>query len=64
MYGANKKIKPNQLRHFTPRNVVSCLDQQHDATTELNRSSWQHFAFIGDSRIRQQFYNLIKVCLM
>jgi hypothetical protein len=49
------EINKCQLHHFTARDVVSCLEYLHDG------GSWLHFAFIGDSRIRQQFFNFIKV---
>ena len=50
----NKKCA---LRHFTSRDVVSCLDNLHADSSR----PWIHIAFIGDSRIRQQFHNLLKV---
>ena len=52
----NKKCK---LRHFTSREIVSCLDNLHPNSTR----PWIHIAYIGDSRIRQQFHNLLKVRL-
>ena len=51
-------INKCQLHHFTARDVVSCLEYLYD---ENSGGSWLHFAFIGDSRIRQQFFNFIKV---
>ena len=53
------KGKKCSLRHFNVRDVTSCIDDLH---TNSNLP-WQHFAFIGDSRIRQQFFNLLKVFL-
>ena len=60
----NKNYKSNfqnwntkKLRHLSTRDVVSCIDNLH---VELDQP-WLHFAFIGDSRIRQQFFNLLKV---
>ena len=50
----NKKCR---LRQFSSRDVVSCLE---NLLTNSSRP-WIHFAFIGDSRIRQQFYNFLKV---
>ena len=50
----NKKCR---LRQFSSRDVVSCIDNLHVRSS----GPWLHFAFIGDSRIRQQFYNLLKV---
>ena len=47
----------SQFRQFTAREVTCCLDYLH----ENSGRPWQHFVFIGDSRIRQQFYNLLKV---
>ena len=47
------------LRHFTSREIVSCLDNLHPNSTR----PWIHIAHIGDSRIRQQFHNLLKVRL-
>ena len=46
------------LRHFTARDVTSCIEYLHENSPS---QSWLHFAFIGDSRIRQHFYNLLKV---
>ena len=50
----NKKC---QLRRLTSRDVVSCVDNLHANSSR----PWIHFAFIGDLRIRQQFYNFLKV---
>ena len=50
----NKKCR---LRQFSSRDVVSCIDNLHVRSS----GPWLHFALIGDSRIRQQFYNLLKV---
>ena len=46
------------LRYFKARDVASCLD---NLLQRISSRSWLHFAFIGDSRIRQQFYNFLKV---
>ena len=50
----NKKC---QLRRLTSRDVVSCVDNLHANSSR----PWIHFTFIGDSRIRQQFYDFLKV---
>ena len=47
-----------QLLHYNFENVVGCID----ALNERHKSAKNlHFAFIGDSRIRQQFFNFLKV---
>ena len=61
-----------QLLHYTFERAVGCFD----ALYERHYSDWNsphilnhingpdrklHFAFIGDSRIRQQFFNFLKV---
>ena len=48
----------SHLRHFAARDVARCLD---DLLNRISNRSWLHFAFIGDSRIRKQFYNFLKV---
>jgi hypothetical protein len=51
--------------HFTPKDIVSCFDDRLRNNNNSNRvvddEKWLHFAFIGDSRIRQHFYNFLKV---
>ena len=52
-------IKPRdekncRLNWYTIKDAVNCL-------TESKTAKKLHFAFIGDSRIRQQFLNFLKV---
>lgn len=60
-----------KLLDYTAEHVTSCLDILQSkislntnnnvaATTEKNKTTL-HFVFIGDSRIRQQFLNFLKV---
>ena len=46
-----------ELRLLKTEDVVACFDYLH----MISSRPWLHFAFIGDSRIRQQFYNFLKV---
>ena len=59
-----------RLLHYTADKIVSCLDNTlhfQGNTSSANHSSDSpddsklHFVFMGDSRIRQQFYNFIRV---
>ena len=54
-----------QLLDYTSKQAVSCFDALYSSLNLnpiINSSSKNlHFAFIGDSRIRQQFLNLLKV---
>ena len=59
----DKKFESNETRLFTVlqnRQVISCLKKLHIDSSR----TWLHFAFIGDSRIRQQCFNLLKVTYM
>ena len=52
-------IRPRNEKHcrlnwYTIKDAVNCL-------TEIKTAKKLHFAFIGDSRIRQQFLNFLKV---
>ena len=50
----NRKCR---LRPFTTRDVTSCIDEIQAKSDR----KWLHFAFIGDSRMRQQYLNMVKV---
>lgn len=53
-----------QLLDYTSKQAVSCFDALYSSLNlnPINSSKKNlHFAFIGDSRIRQQFFNLLKV---
>lgn len=42
--------------------MVACLDALNDLTTKTQNGRGElHFAFIGDSRTRQQFFNFVRV---
>ena len=56
---ANNRDESCALHTFKTRDVVACLEYLHRHSSR----PWLHFAFIGDSRVRQQFYNLLKVGL-
>jgi hypothetical protein len=46
-----------KLLHYSAENAVACLDALKKGSTK----NTLHFAFMGDSRIRQQFYNFVRV---
>ena len=58
-----------RLLHYTADKIVSCLDTLHlkgnpssaNHSSDSPDDSKLHFVFMGDSRIRQQFYNFIRV---
>ncbi|EFX66757.1 hypothetical protein DAPPUDRAFT_262658 [Daphnia pulex] len=73
-YYANRlhSIKINKgsacrLLHYTPQRLVSCFDHLHyfvHNQTEISGSGAAnklHFMFLGDSRIRHQFYNFVRL---
>ena len=49
-----------QIQKYTVERTVACLDilneEQHS-----NKTKELHFVFMGDSRIRQQFFNFLRV---
>jgi len=49
------------VKRYQVENVADCLDQM--ALLEPYRNRQLHFAFIGDSRIRQQFYGFLEVTI-
>ena len=50
-----------EVKRYQKEDVVDCFDRM--ALLEPYRNRQLHFAFIGDSRIRQQFYGLIEVTI-
>lgn len=61
-----------RLLNYTVKKVVSCFDalyQEHIRLNSLHQRNVNedptmlHFVFIGDSRIRQQYYNFLQVSL-
>jgi hypothetical protein len=58
-----------RLLHYTTERIVACLDDLHDHLDLTNQNMPNitaphkslHFVFMGDSRIRQQFFNFVKV---
>ena len=56
MYGATKQKCRLRLMRL-PRDFVACIENLHSQSSR----QWIHFTFIGDSRMRQQFYNFVKV---
>ncbi|EFX73039.1 hypothetical protein DAPPUDRAFT_253731 [Daphnia pulex] len=54
-----------RLLHYTAERAVSCLDALHRSRYPLSGKSKiankLHFVFMGDSRIRQQFYNFLRL---
>lgn len=67
------KLGSCRLTRYTFKQVVGCIDALYERHYSAARNSSNiqnlfkrpqknlHFAFIGDSRIRQQFFNFIKV---
>ena len=58
-----------QLAHYTASRVVNCIDSLQEkfiqrAKKPMQKGKALHFAFIGDSRIRQQYLNVLKVYSM
>ena len=55
--------KQCRLRLYDTSDVVSCVDSMsvHQNETSASRKGKLHFMFIGDSRIRQQFYSFFRV---
>ena len=53
-----------RFRRYSQRDVAQCLDQmaahRSDAASNSNHIN-NHFIFIGDSRVRQQFYSFCRV---
>lgn len=70
MSSINRRRPACQLLHYTTQRVVDCLDSLHHQDDSSSSSIHHyspdnkgllHFVFMGDSRIRQQFLNFIKV---
>ncbi|XP_046452669.1 N-acetylneuraminate 9-O-acetyltransferase-like isoform X1 [Daphnia pulex] len=60
----SKKRKGSSCRllHYTVKRAVTCIDVLHqESVTKTRRLSKLSFVFMGDSRIRQQFYNFLKL---
>ncbi|KAI9559240.1 hypothetical protein GHT06_016029 [Daphnia sinensis] len=53
---------PCRILQYKAEQVVACLDELNDLTKKYpNRREELHFAFIGDSRTRQQFFNFVRL---
>lgn len=52
-----------RLLRFTSESVVTCFDVLHNDIywKNFNNFSNLHLAFMGDSRIRQHFFNFLRV---
>ncbi|XP_057368446.2 N-acetylneuraminate 9-O-acetyltransferase-like [Daphnia carinata] len=56
------KTTPCRVQQYKTEQVVACLDELNDLENVIgNRSRELHFAFIGDSRTRQQFFNFVRL---
>lgn len=56
------KTIPCRIQHYKAEQMVACLDALNDLTTKTQNGRGElHFAFIGDSRTRQQFFNFVRV---
>ena len=53
----NPNLRQCQLKRFGQSELVSCIDFLRNKSLATDRI---HFAFVGDSRIRQYYYNFIK----
>jgi len=71
-HGDHRTIKYN-LQSYSMGDVANCLNSirkshlsidDDESTYTANITSLLRFVFIGDSRIRQQFFNFLKVLLM
>lgn len=52
------KTGPCRLLRYTVERAVACLDAIREGSPHQN---FLHLVFIGDSRIRQQFFNFLVV---
>ncbi|XP_045028868.1 N-acetylneuraminate 9-O-acetyltransferase isoform X1 [Daphnia magna] len=56
------KTIPCRIQHYKAEQMVACLDALNDLTTKTQNGRGElHFAFIGDSRTRQQFFNFVRL---
>ncbi len=63
----SKKIYGSSCRllNYTNKHAVNCIDVLHQKIVpKTKRSSRLHLVFMGDSRIRQQFYNFLKASIL
>jgi hypothetical protein len=52
-----------RLLNYTTERIVTCFDNLRDQQVGLPPGTPLHFLFIGDSIIRQQYLNLVRVCI-
>ena len=45
-----------RLYHYKSKDLVQCFDTIHSSNHELQNRTL-HFAFVGDSRVREEFHN-------
>jgi len=57
----NHQASPNHLRSYSLGDVANCLDSIRTTCQSKSDDDALRFVFIGDSRTRNQFFNLIKV---
>ena len=50
-----------QLHLYSLSDVVTCINSMNTIHRAVSLRHQSHFVFIGDSRVRQQFFNFIKV---
>lgn len=58
---ADRKITECQLRTYSQSDTVECVSRMTNHSQFQDRQL--HFSFVGDSRMRQQFYGFYKVKL-
>lgn len=57
----NHRISPNYLRSYSLGAVANCFDSIRSSCQSKSDDEVLRFVFIGDSRIRNQFFNFVKV---
>ena len=56
-----------QMKWFNKKDIVNCIDAlSGEAVMSRNESNYLNLVFIGDSRVRQIFFDFVKVfdCLL
>ena len=61
MIQPKRSISIKEMKWYTTRQLVSCLDAIRENNPIVTKKT--HLAFVGDSRIRNQFLNLIQVLM-
>ena len=62
-----KEREECKFRRYNQRDVAQCLDQMATRRSDVILNSngiKNHFVFVGDSRVRQQFYSFCRVIIL